>query len=49
MCSVQVIDYKQNADLNKKKINLDVTTVKRALSRNASGKLFYSCWKDRFP
>ena len=42
MCSVKIIDYKLNADLNKKVFNLDLNIAKEGLSRITKGKLFYS-------
>ena len=42
MCSVKVFDYKLNADLNKKKFDLDLKIAKEVLSRITKGKLFHS-------
>ena len=42
MCSVNILDYKLNAELNKKVFNLDLKIAKERLSRITKGKLFYS-------
>ena len=37
MCPVKIFDYKLNADLNKKKISLDLKIAKEVLSRVIKG------------
>ena len=42
MCSVKILDYKLNVDLNKKVFNLDVKIVKEGLYRITKSNLFHS-------
>ena len=42
MCSVKILDYKINADLNKNVFNLDLKIAKEGLSRISIGKLLHS-------